>query len=79
MRDARFNDQVGFDLPDQFPKGDDVLRILADRPAEPGKVVRVLVNGGVQQPVAGLLMQRAVFAQGGDVPGNLEFLLTINR
>ena len=42
VRDAGLDDQLGLQRPDQLLHRDDVLRVLDDRPAEPGEVVRVL-------------------------------------
>ena len=39
VRNSGFNDQIRLDLPENLLHRDDVLRVLDDRPAKPGKVI----------------------------------------
>ncbi len=51
--DARLDDQIGLHAPKNLLHGDDILRILNDRPAEPGEVVRVVVLTTLHQQLVG--------------------------
>ena len=51
--DAGLDDEVGSYPPNDLLNGDDVLRELNDRQAEPGEVIGVLVLRGSIEPVSG--------------------------
>ena len=41
MCNTCFNNQIGFYIPNNFLHGNHILRILDNRPAQPGKIIRI--------------------------------------
>ena len=52
MSDAGLNDEAGFDGPNHFLKGGDVLRVLNYWTAQPFEMIGIFVGVGLVHPFA---------------------------
>jgi hypothetical protein len=70
MGNARFDDEIGPALPDQFLDGVEILRHLDHRPAKPGEILGVGMPDRFPDPGVRQFQEIAVLADPADVVGD---------